>query len=86
MGKKRKKRRSGKRRKERKQRQDRTSEETPNVRSRHLSDFSGKARRGDLAEVRATFSGIPVPVEDRNNPSKGLEEKTDLARHNRGDA
>jgi len=87
MGKKRKKRRSGKRRKERKERQDQESlGETRGSRSRRLSDFSGKSRNGDQAELKLQFSGIPVPVEDKGDPGKNLLEQTELARRNQGQA
>ena len=39
------------------------------------SCFFGKARRGDQAELRFQFSGIPVPF-DEDDPSKGIVEAT----------
>jgi len=42
--------------------------------------FSAKARKGDAAEVKFRFSGIVVPVEDPDDPSDGLKEKTKAAK------
>ena len=38
--------------------------------------FFGKARKGDLAELNFTFSGVPVPVISEEEPDEGLVERT----------
>ncbi len=67
-------------RKRRKARKGRVAEEALKPRSPGRSRpsgalFVGKARRGDEAELRFQFSGVPVPFNE-DDPSAGLEEAT----------
>jgi len=70
-------RKNRKRRLKRKERQAEKATSPPPVRAegtqvRH--NFSGKARKGDVAEVKLEFSGVPVSVDDPDKDD--LEAKT----------
>lgn len=44
------------------------------------AEFSAKTRSGDLARVAFTFSGMPVPFDERD-PSRALREKIATVAH-----